>query len=50
MAEAELKGLGGEFEVALLQVELGHEQVSLCVRGTLVQAVLQAALGCFNVT
>ena len=50
MAEAEFKRLGAHFEVSLLQVNLGHEEVSISMRGTLVQAMLETALSRINVT
>lgn len=50
MAEAEFEGLGAHGEVPLQQMDLRHQQMSIWMRRTLVQAVLQIALGSIDVT
>lgn len=50
MAEAELQGLGGELEAALQEVDLGHEEVGLCVGRVELQTVLQTALRGLHIT
>lgn len=49
VAEAELKRLRGKFEVALEEMDLCHEEVGICKRGFLFQAMLKTALSCLYV-
>ena len=49
VAEAELQRLGGERGVPLQQVDLGHEEVGVCMGRPLVQAALQTPLGQLHV-
>lgn len=50
MTQTEFQRLGARHEVSLLQVDLRHQQVGVCMRRTMVQAVLKAALSTVRVT
>lgn len=50
MAQTELQRLGGEFEITLQEIDLGHEKVSISEGRLLIQTVLQTALGRLYVT
>lgn len=50
VAEPDLQGLVGQFEVVLVEVDLGHQDVGVGVGVLHLQAVVQCALGRINVT
>lgn len=45
VAEPDLQGLVGQFEVVLVEVDLGHQDVGVGVGVLHLQAVVQCALG-----
>lgn len=50
VAEPNLQGLVGQFEVVLVEVDLGHQDVGIGVGVLHLQAVVQCALGRVNVS
>lgn len=50
VAEPDLEGLVGQFEVVLVEVDLGHQDVGIGVGVLHLQAVVQCALGRVNVS
>lgn len=50
MAQTEFKRLGTHCEVTLQQMDLCHEQMSISMGRTLVQAMLETALSSVSVT
>lgn len=50
VAEPDLQGLVGQFEVVLVEVDLGHQDVGIGVGVLHLKAVVQCALGRVNVS
>lgn len=50
VAEPDLQGLVGQFEVILVEVDLGHQDVGVGVGVFHLQAVVQCTLGRVNVS
>lgn len=50
VAESDLQGLVGQFEVVLVEVDLGHQDVGIGVGVLHLQAVVQCPLGRVNVS
>lgn len=50
VAEPDLQGLVGQFEVVLVEVDLGHQDVGVWVGVLHLQAVVQCPLGRVNVS
>lgn len=50
VAEPDLQGLVGQFEVVLVEVDLGHQDVGVWVGVLHLQAMVQCPLGRVNVS